>query len=997
MRADSEESQNELSSVVDDIQRRLSMLSEKMSTNRVFVSPKSASPFLIRQRSISLMRKDRLIKTVVSTDIVTGSTMRNVSRNETMEREDSDPLLNPTILSLWDCLGKNKVDQNLEQFSNIEPTIPANSAHRKSISRSHTFSGCVGEKEEQNKDPSTVASDNNIQTAYSDFCAIEHPTENAEMNELASLETKPTDDERNGIIERKDHLLSTVDVAVLTPALKVNEGLRPMQEHIKRRAIVLELYEAEKSYVDSLSALVMKYYLPLKEKHLISLQNLNDIFYKIPEIHVHHQLFLFSYKKKIERWNDKETIGEIIFNTFTKSSLLETYVGFIGNFLRSQEVLKTCKEIPAFAKFLENQAKDNERKLALMDLLIQPVQRIPRYELFLKDLIKHTAQSHADAPLLRDALEGIHSLAVNIDEAKDANATLEPEVSLDEVIAGIDLEPYGGVSYNMTAKVTYSINGEKRREGSLFIIGQYIVLTSRKRRTGLLSRKPSMSARQPESCDMQFGKREHNLRLKEKIDDVQYEVMNTTAYQSLLSKYHCISDNAILHQVEELLLRLNTPCDELVKEVRSLKNRNESVVKGEVKAEAIRDAIVRLDLTIKQTQKVCLWFNSPEERLAWLNAISEMKAAHSCQPKQLNYMAARLFSFATDMNKHKSTVSLSVERSEDQWRRSSLRPDLHESIGVLPLKYEIGFREFFRLGGDDMHAGGIFDRYTKKKDLGSGTFGRVYLVQQAKSCCWFNRKLYAMKVEEKGIKYPQLRTEYELLSRLRHPVFPQVIEWIETPKKVAMVMELLGPNLNQLFIYLGRQFSLKTTYVLLIQMLDCLQCLNQHRLVHRDIKPHNFVMGLGPSAHLLRIIDMGFVSRVTSADGLVGRKSFFIGTPSYASIRMLAERRVSYIDDVESCLYVATELMHRTLPWNSFENPDNKDRRVYHKMVKDSKIEFWNKADDIGIDPGLLNIYKAIKNYSTDKCPLYSQYRSILIDRIKEERENVDYQYDWCT
>lgn len=37
-----------------------------------------------------------------------------------------------------------------------------------------------------------------------------------------------------------------------------------------------------------------------------------------------------------------------------------------------------------FSKFVEQQAKDHRGKLTLKDLIIQPVQRIPRYELYIK-------------------------------------------------------------------------------------------------------------------------------------------------------------------------------------------------------------------------------------------------------------------------------------------------------------------------------------------------------------------------------------------------------------------------------------------------------------------------------------------------------------------------------------------------------------------------------------------------------------------------------------
>ena len=58
-----------------------------------------------------------------------------------------------------------------------------------------------------------------------------------------------------------------------------------------------------------------KYYLPLKEKDIVERNLINDIFYKIPEIHVHHELLLSSLKSKFDAWDTRQTIGDLLLNT----------------------------------------------------------------------------------------------------------------------------------------------------------------------------------------------------------------------------------------------------------------------------------------------------------------------------------------------------------------------------------------------------------------------------------------------------------------------------------------------------------------------------------------------------------------------------------------------------------------------------------------------------------------------------------------------------------
>ena len=54
--------------------------------------------------------------------------------------------------------------------------------------------------------------------------------------------------------------------------------------------------------------------MPLKEKDIVDRQLLNDIFYKIPEIHVHHELLLSSLKAKFDVWDTRQTVGDILLN-----------------------------------------------------------------------------------------------------------------------------------------------------------------------------------------------------------------------------------------------------------------------------------------------------------------------------------------------------------------------------------------------------------------------------------------------------------------------------------------------------------------------------------------------------------------------------------------------------------------------------------------------------------------------------------------------------------
>jgi serine/threonine protein kinase len=76
-----------------------------------------------------------------------------------------------------------------------------------------------------------------------------------------------------------------------------------------------------------------------------------------------------------------------------------------------------------------------------------------------------------------------------------------------------------------------------------------------------------------------------------------------------------------------------------------------------------------------------------------------------------------------------------------------------------------------------------------------------------------------------------------------------------------MTMDLLGPSLADLFQFCGYKFSLKTTLMIACQLIKRFEYLHSRNFVHRDVKPDNFLMGLGNKSNLLYVVDMGLAKR----------------------------------------------------------------------------------------------------------------------------------------
>ncbi|EPB67031.1 hypothetical protein ANCCEY_13879 [Ancylostoma ceylanicum] len=102
-----------------------------------------------------------------------------------------------------------------------------------------------------------------------------------------------------------------------------------------------------------------------------------------------------------------------------------------------------------------------------------------------------------------------------------------------------------------------------------------------------------------------------------------------------------------------------------------------------------------------------------------------------------------------------------------------------------------------------------------------------------------------------------------------------------------MVMELLGPSLEDLFNFCQRKFSLKTVLLLADQMITRIEYIHERDYIHRDIKPDNFLMGLGKRGNLVYIIDFGLAKkyRDSRSQHIPYRENKNLtGTARYASV-----------------------------------------------------------------------------------------------------------------
>ena len=202
--------------------------------------------------------------------------------------------------------------------------------------------------------------------------------------------------------------------------------------HPYRTRVVMELHATEMNYVSQLDMLVRLFVRPLKalaenpntqpsgagSKPGFTIEQVLAIFGNVEEILEHHRKFLDRLSQLVEQWEDNTCLGALV-GLELCDWLVSVYSPYCNAFDDAKALLAKCMKIPAFQQFIELALQSKElKKLDVASLMILPIQRIPRYELLLKDLFKHTWPAHPDHSSLQQALTKIKEAAVKLNRAK---------------------------------------------------------------------------------------------------------------------------------------------------------------------------------------------------------------------------------------------------------------------------------------------------------------------------------------------------------------------------------------------------------------------------------------------------------------------------------------------------------------------------------------------------------------------------------------------------
>ncbi|CAM9185412.1 unnamed protein product [Lampetra fluviatilis] len=310
-------------------------------------------------------------------------------------------------------------------------------------------------------------------------------------------------------------------------------------------------------------------------------------------------------------------------------------------------------------------------------------------------------------------------------------------------------------------------------------------------------------------------------------------------------------------------------------------------------------------------------------------------------------------------------------------------------------------------------------KYKLVRKIGSGSFGDIYLAMNITT-----GEEVAVKLESQKARHPQLLYESKLYKILQGGVGIPNIRWFGQEREYnVLVMDILGPSLEDLFNFCSRRFTMKTVLMLADQMISRVEYVHNKNFIHRDIKPDNFLMGVGRHCNKamctlrprevsnarwqevtgqtqLYLIDFGLAKKYrdsrTRQHIPYREDKNLTGTARYASINAHLGIEQSRRDDMESLGYVLMYFNRTSLPWQGLKAATKKQK---YEKISEKKMSTPMSTPVEVLCKGYPAEFAMYLNYCRglrfEETPDYMYLRQLFRILFRTLNYQYDYMFDW--
>ena len=286
----------------------------------------------------------------------------------------------------------------------------------------------------------------------------------------------------------------------------------------------------------------------------------------------------------------------------------------------------------------------------------------------------------------------------------------------------------------------------------------------------------------------------------------------------------------------------------------------------------------------------------------------------------------------------------------------------------------------------------FFKKYKTVKLISKSKFSSIYEGINIKT-----KEKIAIKLEEKN-KYNLLEKEAYTLISIKGYGIIDLLSFGKNTKYNIMIQPLLGDSIHNFFLSQFKNFSLSDICLISLQCLERIEWIHKNDIIHRDIKPDNFLFGI-KDPRTIYLIDFGLSKKYRSKRTLKHIKYCYtrkiVGTARYTSINSLRGYEMSRRDDLESFYYMVIFFILKKLPWQDIKANSRVEK--YHKILE---LKFIFDIDDykILLPNEIIKMFKYVKKLKFEETPNYSMiknsFKSILYNIGHTEIETFSWIKD---